>query len=231
MELREDVREGFVFYIDKPLEWTSFDVVKKIKYAFKNKFKNKKYKVGHAGTLDPLATGVLIVCTGKKTKTINDMLVEDKAYTATLKLGCTTPSFDAETEEENHQVVTQIHLDKLDDVLNSFLGEQLQTPPIYSAKKINGESAYNLARKGENPEMKKSLINIKELNLISCNENELIIHVLCSKGTYIRSLANDIGVALGCGAYLKGLIRTKSGNVKLEECISLDQCMERINDL
>lgn len=231
MELPDNVREGFVYFVDKPLEWTSFDVVRKIKYEFKRKFKSKKYKVGHAGTLDPLATGVLIVCTGKKTKTINDMLVEDKRYTATIKLGCTTPSFDAETEEENHLRVEEEHVSKIDDVLKSFIGEQLQTPPVFSAKKINGETAYNLARKGVEVEMKKSLINIKEINKISFNNNILTIDVLSSKGTYIRSLAHDIGVALGCGAYLVGLIRTQSGTVRLEECMSLEECIKGIHDL
>lgn len=197
--------EGGIILIDKPYEWTSFDVVKKLRNALRFK------KIGHAGTLDPLATGMLVVCYGKFTKRIEEIQAREKRYIAEIKLGATTPSFDLETEIDEVFETSHISLEKIQEVLNSFKGETEQYPPKYSAVKINGKRAYEYARGGEEVEMKPRMVQIYELNILSFEDNVLLLDVLCGKGTYIRSLARDIGAALDSGAHLSNLRRTQIG--------------------
>ncbi len=217
-----DFIAGEILLINKPYSWGSFDVVKKIRYTLQKKFNIKKLKVGHAGTLDPLASGLLIVCIGKKTKTIASMIEFDKEYYAKIFIGATTPSYDLETEVDKKYSISHIDKELVVSILSEFIGEQEQVPPIFSAKKIQGERAYEKARKGINIEMKSSSINIEEIELLSFNLPYIEIRVVCSKGTYIRSLARDIGLALNSGGYLAGLERTRIGNYKLENSITLD---------
>ncbi|WP_210464546.1 tRNA pseudouridine(55) synthase TruB [Rufibacter roseolus] len=215
-----DFEAGAILLIDKPLTWTSFDVVKKTKYALRIK------KIGHAGTLDPLATGLLILCTGKFTKRIEEIQAQEKEYTGTFVLGHTTPSFDLETEIDSTAPTEHLTEEMLREAATSFLGEIDQTPPIYSAVKVNGERAYALARRGEEAEIKSKRITIKEFTLTGVEGNQVHFKVVCSKGTYIRSLARDFGLKLGCGAYLSKLVRTRIGNYRLEDAMSLDQLQE-----
>lgn len=214
-----DFINGEIIYIDKPLNWTSFQIVSKLRYHLCKGLGIKKLKVGHAGTLDPLATGVLIVCTGKKTKDIDSLQAKVKEYIATIELGATTPSFDLETEID--QTFPTEHLTKefVEEKLKEFLGEIWQVPPIYSAVKVDGKRAYEFARAGEDVELKPKLLVIDEIELISCNLPSITIRVVCSKGTYIRSLARDIGKALNTGGHLTALQRTRIGEVTLDKCI------------
>lgn len=221
-------QEGQTLLVHKPLEWTSFDVVNKIKYTLKHHFKLKKIKVGHAGTLDPLADGLLIVCTGKHTKRIPQIQNDLKVYTGVITIGATTPSYDLETEVENHQSFEGITKTQIEEVFASFLGEQEQMPPIFSAKKINGKRAYEMARKGKEVEMRPNSIHIYEFTLTDINSAELSFSVRCSKGTYIRSLANDVGQRLGCGAYLSALRRTEIGELSLDHAKSVDEIVQEI---
>jgi tRNA pseudouridine55 synthase len=223
-----DFQEGEILLVDKPLTWTSFNVVNKIRYEIKRQLKIKKIKVGHAGTLDPLATGLLVICTGKKTKTINDFLIDDKEYTGIITLGATTPSFDLETEIDHVFDTNLITEEAVFDVAKSFLGEQLQTPPIFSAKKIDGEKAYDKARRGEDVVMKKSLITIHEFDIDKIDNNEVHFRIRCSKGTYIRSIAFDFGRKLNNGGHLTKLVRTKSGTFDLNDAYNLDDLLEVI---
>lgn len=221
-------QEGEILLVDKPLTWTSFNVVNKVRYEIKKHLKIKKIKVGHAGTLDPLATGLLVICTGKKTKTINDFLIDDKEYTGVITLGGTTPSFDLETEIEQTFDTSSITEKAIYDTAKSFLGEQYQTPPIFSAKKINGEKAYDKARRGEEVEMKKSLVNIYDFDIEKIDGNDIHFRIKCSKGTYIRSIAYDFGAKLNNGAHLTKLVRTKSGKFDLKDAFKLDDLLEMI---
>lgn len=214
-----DFINGEVIYIDKPLNWTSFQLVSKLRYQLCKSLGIKKLKVGHAGTLDPLATGVMIVCTGKKTKEIDSLQAMVKEYIATVKLGATTPSFDLETEIDQTYPTEHLTKELVEETLKKFIGEIWQVPPMYSAVKVDGRRAYELARAGEEVELKPKLLVIDEIELISCNLPSIEIRVVCSKGTYIRSLARDIGKALGSGGYLTALKRTKIGNVSLSDCI------------
>jgi tRNA pseudouridine55 synthase len=215
-----DFEAGAILLLDKPLTWTSFDVVKKTKFALRIK------KIGHAGTLDPLATGLLILCTGKFTKRIEEIQVQEKEYTGTFVLGYTTPSFDLETEIDSTSPTDHLTEEMLLEATKSFLGEIDQTPPIYSAVKVNGERAYALARRGEEAEIKSKRVTIKQFELTAIEGNQVHFKVVCSKGTYIRSLARDYGQKLGCGAYLAKLVRTRIGEYRVEDAMSLDQLQE-----
>ena len=223
-----DFREGYIAVIDKPLEWTSTDVVRKIKYALSNKLGYKKIKVGHAGTLDPLATGVLLVCIGKATKMVDALQAEEKEYVAELELGASTPSFDMEHPIDQRYPTEHITREMIEQALRDLTGERLQAPPIYSAKKVEGVRAYEFARAGEQVELRKALINIYEMEILSLEMPRLQIRVRCSKGTYIRSLANEIGQALDSGAHLTGLRRTRSGGFTAENGWKLENFMEKL---
>ena len=223
-----DFREGYIAVIDKPLEWTSTDVVRKIKYALSNKLGYKKIKVGHAGTLDPLATGVLLVCIGKATKMVDALQAEEKEYVAELELGASTPSFDMEHPIDQRYPTEHITREMIEQALRDLTGERLQAPPIYSAKKVEGVRAYEFARAGEEVELKKALINIYEMEILSLEMPRLQIRVRCSKGTYIRSLAHEIGQALDSGAHLTGLRRTRSGGFTAENGWKLENFMEKL---
>lgn len=208
--------EGRVLLINKPLGWTSFDVVRKIRNTIKIK------KVGHAGTLDPLATGLLIVCTGKFTKKINDYMAREKEYTGTFTLGSVTPTFDLESEPENFQTIDGITNEAIFEISKKFTGEIMQLPPIHSAIKQKGKPVYLLARKGVDVIMEPRKITIHSFEIIDISLPLISFKVVCTTGTYIRSLANDFGVALGCGAYLSSLCRTRIGEYKLEDAISIE---------
>lgn len=215
-----DFIAGEVLYFNKPLTWTSFDLVNKFRYKLSRKLKVKKIKVGHAGTLDPLATGVMIVCTGKATKRIDEFQYQTKEYVATLKLGETTPSFDLEKEVDAAYPTEHITREMVEEVLSSFVGTIQQIPPVFSACKVDGKRAYELARKGEEVELKSKTLVIDEMELLECNLPVIKIRVVCSKGTYIRALARDIGVALHSGAHLVGLERTRIGDITLDKCMN-----------
>ena len=224
----ETYLEGCVLFIDKPLNWTSFDVVNKIRWTLKTQLGIKKIKVGHAGTLDPLASGLVIVCTGKATKQIMQYQDLDKAYDAQIRLGATTPSFDLETEVDQNFPWEHITREMVDEALLKFTGEQLQMPPIYSAKSVDGKRAYDMARKGKSIELRRQLITISNLELQSMYLPELSVHVECGKGTYIRALARDLGEELKSGGHLSGLRRTRIGPHKVSDAISLDQFKENL---
>ncbi|MBE6214112.1 MAG: tRNA pseudouridine(55) synthase TruB [Rikenellaceae bacterium] len=223
-----DFPEGYIAVIDKPLEWTSTDVVRKIKYALQHKLGYRKIKIGHAGTLDPLATGVLIVCIGKATKMVNALQAEEKEYIAELELGATTPSFDMEHPIDCRYPTEHITREMIEQAMQSLTGERLQAPPIYSAKKVEGVRAYEFARAGEEVELKKALINIYEMEILELEMPRLKIRVRCSKGTYIRSLAQEIGQAVNSGAYLTSLRRTRSGGFTAENSWNLQNFMEKL---
>lgn len=224
-----DFANGEVLLFDKDLEWTSFDLVSRVRNTLYKITGIKKLKVGHAGTLDPLATGLLILCTGKATKQIETYQAQEKEYVATIKLGATTPSFDMETEEDSHNDCSFVSAELFKTVLKKFVGEIDQVPPIFSAVKVKGKRAFDYARKGETLELKPRKIVIKNIELISFELPTAIIKVVCSKGTYIRSLARDIGEELKCGAYLTGLKRTRIGEYKVENAMTVDDFMEKLN--
>jgi tRNA pseudouridine55 synthase len=225
----EEFQTGKVISIYKPYEWTSFDVVKKIKNLVGKRLRTvidiklKNFKVGHAGTLDPLAEGLLIVCTGKATKKINEFMTDEKEYVATVELGRTTPSFDLETEYDASYPIDTITEEKVRETIKKFIGEQNQVPPVYSAKNINGKRAYEYARSGQELIMKSNKIVIKELELVEYNLPSIVLRVVCSKGTYIRSLAHDIGKELSCGGHLTKLIRTRIGDYNIESSLSISE--------
>jgi len=226
-----DFLKGEILIINKPLNWTSFDVVKKIRYHLKKKLKLKKIKVGHAGTLDPLATGVLVICTGKKTKEITSLINDDKAYEGIIQLGATTPSFDLETSVDNIYPTDHITKNKIKELEVLFIGEYLQEPPIFSAKRIDGKRAYDLARKGEEVKLKKAMIKINNLSLNLIDNNKISFKIICSKGTYIRALARDIGVKLDSGAHLVQLVRTASGCFNLSDAKDINTCLSIIDSI
>lgn len=223
-----DFIEGEVLYFNKPLHWTSFDVVNKTRYILRHSLGVKKIKVGHAGTLDPLATGVMILCTGKATKTIDTYLHKDKEYIATIKLGATTPSFDGETEENATFPTEHITRELVMETLQKFIGEIDQVPPVYSAVRIDGKHAYEHARKAKDIEIQPRKVRIDSIELLDFALPYIQIRIACSKGTYIRSLANDIGKALHSGGYVSSLQRTKVGDVTLDDCISIESFQEQI---
>ncbi|MBO7466468.1 MAG: tRNA pseudouridine(55) synthase TruB [Bacteroidaceae bacterium] len=215
-------QEGEILYIDKPLRFTSFDVVNKIRYTLCRTLKVRKLKVGHAGTLDPMATGVMIVCTGRSTKQIEEFQYHDKEYVATLRLGATTPSYDLEKEIDAYYPTEHITREKVEEVLQQFRGTIEQIPPSFSAIKIGGVRAYEMARKGRDVELKPKTLVIDEIELLDYSMPYITIRVVCSKGTYIRALARDIGQALQSGAHLTALKRTRIGDVTLDKCLSLE---------
>lgn len=217
-----DFIAGEVLLIDKPLNWTSFDVVNKIRYLLKSHLGIKKIKVGHAGTLDPLATGLVIVCTGKLTKKIDEYQGMTKEYIADIRFGATTPTYDLEAEQDATFPFNHITEEKLRSVLNErFSGEIEQTPPIYSAIKVKGQKAYELARKGEKVEMKKRKVTIHKVELLNFDLPDVTLDIVCSKGTYIRSLAHDLGKELNSGAHLTGLRRTGIGDLSVKDAVSI----------
>lgn len=223
-----DFISGEIIGIDKPYRWTSFDAVKRIRGAVQRRLGLKKFKVGHAGTLDPLATGVLIVCTGKATKLIDQLQNGVKEYVAELTLGATTPSYDLETEVDRTFPWEHITRELIDETLPRFVGEVMQVPPIYSAVKVDGKRAYNLARKGKDVELKAKPLRIDEIEVLAFEENKLTVRVVCSKGTYIRALARDIGEALGSGAHLTALRRTRVGDVNIDRCMGIQEALDMI---
>ena len=254
-----DFQAGEILHIDKPYRWTSFDVVNKVQWLLCKRLGTKKLKVGHAGTLDPLATGVMIVCTGRSTKRIDELQAQTKEYVATLRLGATTPSFDLEHPIDAYYPTEHITREQVETTLKQFLGSIQQIPPVYSAVKVDGKRAYDLARKEKEVELKPKLLVIEEIELMECQltgkvQNDTVptsvfprtgmrnkafltsptvpedtasypfitIRVVCSKGTYIRALARDIGQALGSGAHLTALRRTRVGDVRVEDCLTMD---------
>ncbi|MDC1107325.1 tRNA pseudouridine(55) synthase TruB [Prolixibacteraceae bacterium] len=225
-----DFKSGEVLTFDKPLEWTSFNVVGKIRHKICRYLGIKKLKVGHAGTLDPMATGLMVLCTGKATKKIEQIQGTEKEYIADLKLGATTPSYDVESEEDAQYPYQHINRKVIDDVLPQFIGEIDQVPPIFSAVKVNGRRAYDLARKGEDIELRSKKINIKEIEVLEFKEQHLSLRVVCGKGTYIRSLSRDIGKALDSGAYLTGLRRTRVGEFEVSKAYSIEEFCRFLDD-
>lgn len=224
-----DLNEGYVAVIDKPYEWTSADVVRKIKFQLR-KCGYPKIKIGHAGTLDPLATGILLVCIGRATKQVEKLQSEEKEYVAEFELGATTPSGDMEHEIDQRYPTEHITRERVEQALHSLMGEREQLPPLYSAKKVQGVRAYEFARLGEEIELKKAIINIYALELLEYDLPYIKIRVQCSKGTYIRSLAFEIGEALESGAYLRSLRRTRNGGYTVEQAHTLDQFMEKLHE-
>jgi len=223
-----DFVKGEVLYVAKPLKWTSFSLVNKLRWKMQKTLKMKKLKVGHAGTLDPLATGVMIICTGKSTKLIESFQYQTKEYIATLKLGETTPSFDLEMPVDGTFQVDHITREMVDKVIPQFLGEIQQVPPAYSAVKVDGNRAYEYARNGEEIELKSKLLVIDDIEIMDFTPPVLKIRVVCSKGTYIRALARDIGLALQSGAHLIALERTRIGEIRLEDCWQIDELMVHV---
>ncbi len=222
MNTLEDYKEGKVLLIDKPLNWTSFQVVNKIRWLIKQQFEIKKIKVGHAGTLDPLATGLLILCTGKFTKKIETYQAQIKEYTGTITLGATTPSYDLESEIDNTFDVSNITSEEIQKATQQFIGEIQQQPPVFSALKKDGKRLYEYARAGEHVEVPKRTIHISEFEITYEELPNVNFRVVCSKGTYIRSLAHDFGKALNNGAHLSALRRTKIGDFSVEDAVGIE---------
>lgn len=216
-----NLKEGAIVSIDKPLTWTSFQLLNKFRVEACRYLGIKKLKVGHAGTLDPLATGVMVLCTGNKTKNIEEIQSSEKEYIASIRLGATTPSLDMETEIDNTYEYNHITKQTLENCLNTFIGEIEQVPPIFSAVKINGRRAYDLARKGESFDIQSKKVNIYKIELVDFNLPDITIKVVCGKGTYIRSLAYDIGIQLKSGAYLTSLKRTRVAKFTLYNSLSI----------
>ena len=223
--------EGKVLLFDKPVYWTSFDLVNKVRIMIRSTLGVKKIKVGHAGTLDPLASGLMIVCTGKATKKIDEFRDLDKEYIATFHLGETTPSFDLETETDNQYPTEHITRELVEEALLGFLGEQKQLPPMYSAKLIAGKRAYEFARQGIEKKLEPVTVYFREIELLSFGIPEIKIRLLCSKGTYVRSFARDLGEALKCGSYLSSLVRTAIGEYKVNDAYSLEGFMKYIEQM
>ena len=222
MSFLDKYNNGQTLLVDKDLDWTSFDVVKKIKNIIKCK------KVGHAGTLDPLATGLLIICTGKNTKKINDIQNQDKVYTGEFILGKSTPSHDLETEFNSQKDIKNISSDRIEEVSKRFVGEQLQRPPKFSAVKVNGKRAYEYARDNEEVKIKEKNINIYEFKITEFNLPNISFKISCTKGTYIRSIARDFGEKLGCGAVLSKLRRTEIGNYNIEDAFKVNDLADKL---
>lgn len=223
----QDFAEGQLLLVNKPYKWTSFDVVGKIR----NSFKPLKLKVGHAGTLDPLATGLLIICTGKMTKQIDTFQAEEKEYTGTMVLGSTTPTYDLESEPEKKFEVNHLSPEQIYAAVEQFMGEIQQYPPAHSAIKVDGERLYEKARRGEEVELKARTVTINEFEITRIELPEIDFRVVCSKGTYIRSLVNDFGKALDNGAYMSRLRRTRSGNFKIEDAHEVMELVGKIREL
>ncbi len=225
----ENLRKGQVILVDKPLDWTSFDIVNKLRYAILKKFNLKKFKVGHAGTLDPLATGLLLVCVGKATKTIYQFQNLDKEYTGRFYIGATTPSYDRETSVDQHFETSHLSHEMIYKTAQSFIGRQNQMPPMFSAIKKNGKKLYEHARKGESVDIAPRVVEIKEFEITAIDLPIIDFRVRVSKGTYIRSLAHDFGKALNSGAYLWELRRTKIGNFDVKNAVSHQTWINHLN--
>ena len=225
-----DFQEGVILAFDKPYRWTSFDVVGKVRWLICRHLGVKKLKVGHAGTLDPLATGVLIVCTGKATKRIEELQSGTKEYLATIRLGATTPSYDLEKPIDATYPTDHITPEMVEQVLERFKGTIEQVPPTFSACKVDGKRAYKMARKGHEVELKPKTLVIDQIELTQCNLPDITIRVVCSKGTYIRALARDIGQALDSGAHLIALRRTRVGDFKVEESLNPEKFSEWLDN-
>ena len=221
--------KGEILYIDKPHGWTSFDAVKRLRSTLLRRLKIKKLKVGHAGTLDPLATGVMLVCTGKATKLIDTLQAHVKEYVATIALGATTPSFDLETEIDATYPTVHITRELVEETLKKFTGAIEQVPPAFSACKVDGQRAYKMARRGEEVVIRPKLLVIDEIELMEFSPESITVRVVCSKGTYIRALARDIGIALGSGGHLTALRRTRVGDVSVSDCLTVPQAVELLN--
>ena len=226
-----DFEAGQVLLFDKPLYWTSFDLVNKVRIMLRSAFGLKKIKVGHAGTLDPLASGLLIICTGRATKRIEEFRDLDKEYVASIRFGETTPSYDRETEADGHFPVEHITEELVIEILNNFLGEQKQVPPVHSAKLLDGKRAYEYARKGIEKEIPPVTVHFRELELISADLPDVTIRIVCSKGTYVRSFARDLGLALESGACLTGLVRTAIGPYNVKDAFSLENFENFISEM
>ena len=227
-----DFVEGEILAFDKPYRWTSFDVVGKTRWLLCHRLGLKKLKVGHTGTLDPLATGVVVVCTGRKTKLIDNLQNHQKEYVATLQLGATTPSFDLEKPIDATYPTAHITRQLIDEVIPQFTGEQWQVPPMFSAVKVDGKRAYKLARQGTEVELKPKLLVIDEIEVLHFDPTtmQLELRIVCSKGTYIRALARDIGQRLNSGAHLIALRRTRVGDIRIENCMTFEQFNDLINN-
>lgn len=225
-----DFISGEIIGIDKPLGWTSFDAVKRLRGAIQRRLRVKKFKVGHAGTLDPLATGVLIVCTGRATRRIETLQNGTKEYVAEITLGATTPSFDLETEIDATYPWEHITEEKIREILPRFTGRVMQVPPVFSAVKVDGKRAYNLARKGKDIELAAKPLEIKEIEILGYDAPRLTLRIVCSKGTYIRALARDIGEALGSGGHLTALRRTRVGDITIDDCLTVDKAVDIISN-
>lgn len=227
-----DFVEGEILAFDKPYRWTSFDVVGKTRWLLCHRLGLKKLKVGHTGTLDPLATGVVVVCTGRKTKLIDQLQNHTKEYVATLQLGATTPSYDLEKPIDATYPTGHITRALIDEVIPTFLGEQWQVPPMFSAVKVDGKRAYELARKGQEAELKAKLLVIDAIEIMSFDPEkmQLVLRIACSKGTYIRALARDIGQRLQSGAHLIALRRTRVGDIRVEDCMDFEQFTQLIDN-
>jgi tRNA pseudouridine55 synthase len=223
--------EGQVLLFNKPLYWTSFDLVNKVRIIIRSTLGIKKIKVGHAGTLDPLASGLMIICTGRETRKIDIFRDLDKEYVASIQLGATTPSFDLETETDNEYPTDHITEASVRSALNGFLGEQLQMPPIYSAKMIGGKRAYEYARKGVDKKLEPVPVTFREIELLSFCLPEIKVKVVCSKGTYIRSFARDVGAALNSGGYLSSLERTSIGSYNVRDAFDIDKFQEYVTQM
>ncbi len=223
-----DFQKGEILLFDKELDWTSFDLVRKLRNFLCRATGIKKLKVGHAGTLDPKATGLMIVCTGKETKNIDLIQAKEKEYVATIKLGATTPSYDLESAEDATFSTDHLTLELIEATLKNFMGEIDQVPPIFSAVKIEGKRAYEHARKGNDIVLQPKKITISELEVLNFSNDIIVLRIVCSKGTYIRSLARDLGIALNSGAYLVGLCRTRIGDLKLEDAWDLKKFLEKL---
>lgn len=221
---------GEIIIIDKPLGWTSFDAVKRLRGAIQRRLNVRKFKVGHAGTLDPLATGVLIVCTGRATKRITELQEGMKEYVAEVKFGATTPSYDLEKEIDATYPWEHITRERIEEVLPRFIGHVMQVPPVFSAVKIDGKRAYNYARKGKEVDIKAKPPEIREMEILKWEAPVLTLRVLCSKGTYIRALARDLGEALDSGAHLVGLRRTRVGDYTEQQALTIDRAVEIITN-
>lgn len=230
MMTAEDYLSGHVLLIDKPLNWTSFQVVNKLRWEIRQAFSIKKIKVGHAGTLDPLATGLLVICTGKMTKQINTFQGQIKEYTGTFVLGSTTPSYDLETEVNDTFKTDHITEDLIHETTKSFIGDIQQFPPIFSALKKDGKRLYEFARAGESVDIKSRQVHISEFEITKIDDLNIEFRVVCSKGTYIRSLANDFGKALKSGAHLSALRRTKIGDFNVENAVSIEGFISSLKD-
>ena len=224
----EDFKNGQILLFDKPLEWTSFQVVNKVRWLIRKNCGIKKIKVGHAGTLDPLATGLLIICTGKFTKKIQELQGQEKEYTGTFTLGATTPSYDLETEIDNTFPTDHLSAEKLQQATEQFKGDIEQFPPVFSALKKDGKRLYEYARKGEEVKINSRMVNISSFELTNIDLPEVDFKVSCSKGTYIRSLAHDFGKAVKSGAHLSALRRTKIGDFNVENAFTIDTFIETL---